>query len=670
VNLRAALHTFSLGNLLSRSFPEFTMFKRALLATAVLLSLTACQSTSTKTAAPEPPTSADADQFVADLNTKVRKEFPEQASAQWLSVTNINSDSQLIAAKTNERALGELKSAIEASARFDVIKPALKADTARTLHLLKLSTSMPAPKDPAKLARLTELATRLEGAYGSGKYCRDGETGSQCRDLGKLSEVLAEHNDYDAQLDAWTGWHNVARSMRADYQEFAALVNEGAKELGFADAGEMWRAGYDMSPTDFETEADRLWFQVKPLYEQLHCYVRKELTDKYGDKGSVDRMIPAHLTGNMWAQQWGNLYDDVEPYPGVSSLNVNAALEAQRDAEFAKAKAEALANAAKQNRKELDPAEIVDAGIAADLANAKAMTRRAEDFYVSLGMPKLPDSFWDKAQFIQPRDRDVVCHASAWDMNYQGDVRIKMCITPTEDELSTIYHELGHVYYYLAYNPLPPLFQGGAHDGFHEAIGDTIVLSLTPKYLNSVGLVGTPVQSKEAVINEQMKLALDKVAFLPFGKLIDQWRWGVFSGRIQPADYNQAWWDLKARYQGVAPAVARTEQDFDPGAKYHVPGNTPYTRYFLAHILQFQFHKALCDSAGHQGPLHECSIYGNKEAGKRYWAMLQKGQSQNWQATLKELTGTEQMDATAIIDYFAPLMGWLKEKNEGQQCGW
>lgn len=641
------------------------MLKRALLASAVLVSLTACG-----TALKPKPTSAGADEFVSELNGKIKKEYPEAAAAQWLSVTHISDDTQLLAAKINERSLGDLKKAIEESARFDAIKPALKPDTERAIKLLKLSTSMPAPKDPVKLARLTELATKLEGAYGSGKYCRDGETGDQCRDLGQLSEVLAAGGDYDAQLDAWTGWHNVARGMRSDYQEFAGLVNEGAKELGFADAGEMWRAGYDMSPADFEVEADRLWDQVKPLYEQLHCYVRKELTDQYGDKGHVGNKIPAHLTGNMWAQQWGNLYTKVEPYPGVSSLDVSAALQAQRDAEFAKAKEIALANAAKQQRKELTPEEIVEAGHAADLANAKAMARRAEDFYVSLGMQKLPESFWSKAQFIQPRDREVVCHASAWDMNYQGDVRIKMCITPTEEELTTIYHELGHVYYYLAYNKLPPLFQSGAHDGFHEAIGDTIVLSLTPKYLNSIGLVGTPAQSNEAVINEQMKLALDKIAFLPFGKLIDQWRWGVFSGRITPENYNQAWWDLKATYQGVAPAVARTEQDFDPGAKYHVPGNTPYTRYFLAHILQFQFHRALCQAAGHTGPLHECSIYGNKEAGKRYFAMLEKGQSQPWQATLKELTGTEQMDATAIIDYFAPLMGWLKEQNQGQSCGW
>jgi peptidyl-dipeptidase A len=640
---------------------------RLMLSSAIMIALSACQTQPTReagapaTSAPvAAATPADADRFIADINARTKLDYPEQTAAAWLSVTYINGDSQLIAAKTNERALGDLKRNVEKAVQFDGLP--LKPDTARALKLLKLSTSMPAPKDPARLSRLTSLATKLEGAYGSGKYCRDGETGDQCRDLVQLSEVLAEHKDYDAQLDAWQGWHSVARPMRADYQEFAGLINEGGKELGFADVGEMWRSGYDMSPAEFEVETDRLWDQVKPLYEQLHCYVRNELVEKYGDKGAVGGMIPAHLTGNMWAQQWGNIYDMLEPYPGVSSLDISSALRAQRDAEFAKLKKDA--------GNPSDPAKLVELGRQADLASAKSMTRLAEDFYVSLDMPKLPDSFWTKSQLVQPRDRDVVCHASAWDMNFSGDVRIKQCIAPTEDELTTIYHELGHVYYYLAYNALPPLFQGGAHDGFHEAIGDTVVLSLTPKYLNSVGLVGTPNVSKEAVINEQMKLALDKVAFLPFGKLIDQWRWGVFSGRITPENYNQAWWDLRAKYQGVAPAIARTEQDFDPGAKYHVPGNTPYTRYFLAHILQFQFQKALCDAGGHTGPLHECSIYGNKEAGKRFWAMLQKGSSQAWQPTLKELTGTEQMDASAILDYFAPLMTWLQEKNKAQQCGW
>jgi peptidyl-dipeptidase A len=612
---------------------------RALLALAVavgLAALSGCsQSTAQTDTAAAPPaakaTPAEADAFVARLNAEYKADYPEAAAAQWVSVTYINGDTQLLAAKANERTLAKLGRDIEESKRFAGLQ--LSPETARAIHLLKLATSMPAPKDPKKLAELTQIATKLEGMYGSGSYCTGEGEAKKCRQLGELEDTLRSSRNYDEQLEAWAGWHTISPPMRADYTRFAELVNEGSRELGFKDTGEMWRSGYDMSPADFEAETDRLWGQVKPLYDDLHCYVRGKLEEKYGEQGSVDGMIPAHLTGNMWAQQWGNIWDLVEPYKNAGSLNVTGGLEKQK-------------------------------------YDAVKMAKRAEDFYTSLGMPALPPSFYEKSQLLKPRDRDVVCHASAWDMNYQGDVRIKMCIQPNEDEFTTIYHELGHIYYYLAYNHLPPIFQSGANDGFHEAIGDTIVLSMTPKYLSSIGLVDEPKVSNESLINGQMKMALDKVAFLPFGKLIDQWRWGVFDGRIKPEDYNKAWWELRKKYQGVAPATARDEQFFDPGAKYHVPGNTPYTRYFLAHVLQFQFYKSLCDASGHTGPLHECSFYGNKEAGAKYWAMLQKGQSQPWQQTLKELTGGEQMDASAILDYFAPLQGWLKEQNAGKTCGW
>jgi len=611
--------------------------------------------------APTPATVADADAFVARVNAQLRADYPEITSAQWLAATYINSDSQRVSAKALERALAQLGTYVEEAKQFDGLE--LKPETARAIALLKLSTAMPAPKDPAKLAELTQLATKMEGMYGAGKYCTDASKPETCRDLGELSSTLANSRDYDAQLDAWRGWRTISVPMRADYQRFAELLNEGSAELGFANAGEMWRAGYDMSPADFQAETDRLWGQVEPLYKQLHCYVRSELVKQYGaDQGQVDGMIPAHLTGNMWAQQWGNIWDLLEPYHGAGSLDVGSTLRSQRDAEFKRLLADF-----KGSPTALQQAELSHQ---ADLAAASKMAQRAADFYRSLGMPALPESFFQRSQLINPRDRDVVCHASAWDMDYQGDVRIKMCIEPSADEFTTIYHELGHIFYYLAYNHLPPLFQSGAHDGFHEAIGDTIVLAMTPGYLGSIGLVDKPKVSEAALINGQMRMALEKVAFLPFGLMIDRWRWGVFDGSIAPENYNTAWWQLRAKYQGVAAVGERGEAFFDPGAKYHVPGNTPYTRYFLAHILQFQFYKALCDAAGHSGPLHECSFYGNKAAGEKFWAMLQHGQSQPWPQTLKELTGSEQMDASAILDYFAPLKTWLEQKNAGQECGW
>ncbi|MEJ5208420.1 M2 family metallopeptidase [Denitratimonas sp. CY0512] len=646
------------------------ILQRTLLGGAIaasLLFLTACggaqDSASTPPAGQTTAQAESADAFVERLNRSLEDMTPEITSAQWLASTYINNDSQRVAAAANERWLAARNAFIEQARQFD--PEAQSPATARALHLLTSDAAMPAPRDPAKLKELTEIASRMEAAYGAGKWCRDA-AGQDCLDIGQISEILADtaNSSYHEQLDAWRGWHTISSSMRADYERFVELTNEGARDMGYADTGEVWRSGYDMDAAAFQAETDRLWQQVEPLYTQLQCYARNRLVEKYGEQGEVDGLIPAHLTGNLWQQDWSNLWPLLEPYAGVGSLDVGAALRSQRDALLAKA------ISGSGGLTQLTAEQQVELTRQADIDIAANMTRLAEGFYTGLGMPALPDSFYSDSQLVQPRDRDVVCHASAWPMDTKGEVRIKMCIKPTEEELTTIYHELGHIYYFLAYKDLPAIFQNGAHDGFHEAIGDTIVLSMTPEYLASIGLIQEPQVSEQAVINSQMRMALSKVAFLPFGLMIDRWRWGVFDGSITPDNYNAAWWELKKTYQGVAPADARGEEFFDPGAKYHVPGNTPYTRYFLSHILQFQFYKALCDAAGHEGPLYQCNFAGNPEAGQRYWAMLSKGNSQPWQQTLKELTGGEQMDASAVLEYFAPLNTWLENQNQGQDCGW
>jgi len=647
----------------------------ALAVTAALLSLTACDknkgAATTTTAAPaatgvasEPPPNETADQFVARVNAEFEAAYREQTAAQWLASTYINDDSQLVSSKANERALAMLGRFIEQAKRFDGQQ--LSPATARAIQLLKLGVTLPPPKDPAHLAELTQIATKMEGDYGAGKYCTDPKVESTCRDLGQLSDVLADPDaTYEQKLDAWTGWHTISIPMRKDYQRFVELSNEGAKELGFANTGDLWRGGYDMPAADFQAETDRLWGQVKPLYDQLQCYAKNKLVAKYGAQGEINGMLPAHLMGNMWQQEWGNLWPILKPFEkDAAKLDITEHLQAQRNAIYDRMLAKEGGVGA------TTPERRVEIGREADLEQAKAMAHQAESFYTGLGMPNLPESFFKDSQLVQPRDRDVVCHASAWPMDLDGAVRIKMCIKPDEESLTTIYHELGHDYYYLAYKDLPYLFQNGANDGFHEAIGDTIVLSMTPEYLKSIGLVGDTSVSEQAVIEAQMRMALAKVAFLPFGLMIDRWRWGVFDGSIKPEEYNKAWWDLKAKYQGVAPVSPRGEDFFDPGAKYHVPGNTPYTRYFLADILQFQFYKALCDASGYKGPLNQCSFANSPEAGKKYWAMLSKGSSQPWQQSLKELTGGEKMDASAILEYFTPLQKFLTEQNQGKQCGW
>jgi len=572
-----------------------------------------------------------ADEFVARANQELLNSGKENAQASWVQLTYITPDTEALAAKASERLQAAFAKSIAESKAHD--GEAMSAESARAIELLKFGLDAPAPDDPAKRAELAALETRMTSMYGAGKYCPKGP--ESCRNIDQISETLATSRDWDEQLEAWTGWHTISPPMRKDYRRFVELANEGAHGLGFGDLGQLWRAGYDMGPAEFESETERLWTQVKPLYDGLHCYARGQLQEKYGNGRVPDgKPVPAHLFGNLWAQQWNNIYDLLEPYPGVSNLNVTSALKKQG-------------------------------------YDAVRMTRSAESFYTSLGFPALPNTFWERSMLVRPADRDVVCHASAHNMDGAGDVRIKQCIQPTEEELYTIYHELGHIYYYLSYLDQPYLFQDGAHDGFHEAVGDTINLSMTEGYLANVGLMPKGAKSsREALINRQMKVASEKIAFLPFGKLVDQWRWGVFSGAIPPEKYNQAWWDLRRKYQGMEAPVARSESDFDPGAKYHVPGNTPYTRYFLSFVLQFQFHRALCEKAGFKGPLHECSVFGSADAGRGFQEMLALGRSKPWQDALEKLTGTRQMDATAIVDYFEPLMGWLEEQNRGRECGW
>jgi peptidyl-dipeptidase A len=577
-----------------------------------------------------PPTVEEAVQFIDRAEAELREGLGEADRTDWVQNTYITDDTEWLSARRTEQMMALRTKLLDEAKRFEGLK--LPDASARKLKLLKVSSVLPAPTDAKQRRELAEIGAELTSMYGKGKACLDGD--KDCHDINGLTKILGESRDPKRLEAAWVGWHRIAPPMRPKYQRFAELGNIGAKELGFANLGELWRARFDMTPAEFEAEVERLWSQVKPFYESLHCYVRKKLVEKYGPEVVPPKgPIPAHLLGNMWAQEWSGVYDLVVPYPEQPSLDVTKSLVAQK-------------------------------------WDATKMMKTGESFFVSMGMPNLPETFWKRSMLTQPADRDVVCHASAWDIGMSGDVRIKMCTQVTEDDLVTIHHELGHIYYYLMYGKLPPLFQDGAHEGFHEGIGDTLALSMTPRYLKELGLLNVVAENPKADVNLLMKRALDKVAFLPWGKLVDQWRWQVFDGRTPAAKYNEAWWELRKQYQGVAPPVPRTEADFDPGAKYHVPANTPYTRYFLADILQFQFLRSLCKTAGHKGPLHTCSIYGSKEAGAKLAALLEMGASRPWQDALEALDGQRQMDASALSEYFAPLKTWLDEQNAGQTCGW
>lgn len=602
------------------------------------------------------PTVESATAFVADVEAHLRTLWEARDRANWINENFVTDDTDALAAEGEEETAAYMRQAIEQSKAFAPLAGVLPPPVARKLYLLSVAQTIPAPSEPSAGRELASLETWMTSAYGKGKYCPAAGSpllkvgkGDPCLNLQQLSHVLATSRNESELAEAWRGWHAVGRPMREKYSRYVELANRGAREIGFADVGPLWRAGYDMAPADLEADVERLWAAVKPLYEELHCFVRAKLAARYGSEKVRDGApIPAELLGNMWAQEWNNIFDLVVPYPREAPPDVTRALQARH-------------------------------------WDALKMVHQGEQFFTGLGFDPLPDTFWQRSLFTRPRDREVVCHASAWDVSWSGDLRVKMCIEPTEEDFVTIHHELGHDFYFQRYESQPILFEQGANDGFHEAIGDTMALSVTPSYLAAIGLSDTqgarsssrsapsssPIGAAEhARINQQMKMALDKVAFLPFGLLIDKWRWEVFSGKVSSGEYDAAWWKLAEQYQGVRSPTPVTEDDFDPGAKFHVASSTPYLRYFLARIYQFQFHKALCAAAGHVGPLDTCSIRGSKEAGAKLKAMLSLGASRPWPEALGVIGAGTKADAGPLLEYFEPLMKWLGEQNKGRKCGW
>ncbi|MBX9882071.1 MAG: M2 family metallopeptidase [Sphingomonas sp.] len=583
-------------------------------------------------ASPAYAQSTDANATIRDAEAKLETLAVDDARVQWVNATYITDDTDAIAAKS-----GAQLNAYVVKLALDAAKlrqsPGLQPDTLRKIDLLRTGLPLAAPTTPGAAEELAGLVTKMSSNYGKGRGTLDGKpiNGSD------IEAAMGTERDPAKLKEMWVSWHdNVGAPIRKDYARATALANEGARELGFPDTGAMWRSSYDMSPEQFAALTDKLWAEVEPLYKALHTYVRWKLNAKYGDAVQPKTgPIRADLLGNMWAQEWGNIYDVVAPAgSGDLGFDIGELLQA----------------------KGYDAVKMVKAG---------------EGFYSSLGFAPLPASFWERSQIVKPRDREVICHASAWDIDNKDDLRIKMCTKVNSDDFVTIHHELGHNYYQRAYNAQSFLFKNGANDGFHEAIGDFVALSITPQYLVQIGLLdAAKVPSPDKDLGLLLRQAMDKVAFLPFGLLIDKWRWGVFSGAIKPGEMQAGWDKLRLRYQGVVPPVARDETRFDPGAKYHVPAAVPYTRYFLARLLQFQFYEAACRQSGWKGPLHRCSFYGNKQVGERLNAMLALGASKPWPEALKAFTGTSEISGKAMLAYFAPLKTWLDEQNKGKPSGW
>jgi peptidyl-dipeptidase A len=595
---------------------------------AICAIVTSCSQTGDQT-----KTEADLELFLDQIEKDNLSEGPVISSAYWIGSNFITFDSQNIVADYSKRyTLEALENSREAS-KYNYIKTS--DSNRRQLELLKSSFVMPPPFDENLAGELSAISTKLEAMYGSGEHCfEDGD----CYDLEAFEQIIDNSRNTSELLRAWSGWHEIGKPMKPMYMRMVEIGNQGSKDLGYDGLSDLWFSKYDMPAKEFLDETDRVWDEVKPLYEALHCHVRSKLNEKYGDDVvPPEGSLPVHILGNMWGQSWSNIYDIVYPdAKETNSVNVTKIIE------------------------ERDITEI-------------EMVEYAEDFFLSMGFKPLPDTFWERSLFIKPTDRSVVCHASAWNLDpANNDLRIKMCIEKNEEDFITIHHELGHIFYYQAYNHLPTLFQGGANDGFHEAFGDLLTLSITPDYLNKIGFISEEEAetAKKDAIGLLMKQALEGVVVIPWALMLDKWRSGVFNGDINESNLNRSWWDLRESYQGITAPSERSEEYFDPGAKYHIPGNTPYTRYYLARIMQYQFHESLCRGMGFEGPLHECSIYGNEYAGQKIISTMAMGQSVPWQDTFENLTGSRSLSGQSVINYYKPLKDWLDNQNEGRVCGW
>ncbi len=594
----------------------------------LIIIVTSCAPSSEQT-----HTNQELEEFLANVESENKKDGPVIYSASWISSNFITYDSQKVIADYGTKStLKSLERSREA-ASFDGLDTS--KENQRMLNILKSSFVMPPPLDEELASELSQISTRLEAMYGSGEYCFHDE---ECYDLEAFESIIDNSRDPKELLRAWEGWHEIGKPMKPMYMRMVDIGNQGSVDLGYEGLSDLWFSKYDMPAEDFLDDTDRVWSEVKPLYDALHCHVRAKLNEHYGDEViSKTGPLPVHMLGNMWGQSWSNIYDLVyEEKPDSKYIDVTKII----------------------NEKSLTEIEMVE---------------YAEDFFISIGFMPLPKTFWERSLFVKPRDRSVVCHASAWNLDpANNDLRIKMCIEKNEEDFITIHHELGHIFYYQAYNHIPTVFQAGANDGFHEAFGDLLTLSITPDYLVDIGFISEDdaEEAKQDPIGLLMKQALDGVVIVPWALMLDKWRSGVFDGDIDESNLNSSWWNLREEYQGINTSYERSENYFDPGAKYHIPGNTPYTRYYLASIMQYQFHEALCNLINYDGYLHECSIYGNKEAGDRIITTMAMGQSLPWQDAFENLTGSRQLSGKSIMNYYAPLKEWLDEENKNRTCGW
>lgn len=575
-------------------------------------------------------------EFLERYTTEGEKLFHDHVLQNWNLYTDLTEENQQKSAESAANLGLFIREMKDEVASFDL--SALSTETRMQLELI-LSFSG-SGLSGNKLGRLRLLGNQMTERYSTGKVCK-GDDSDDCLPFDPdLETLMATSRNCSVLYWAWYGWRESVANQQArdDFAEYVSLLNEGSRTQGWADTGDKWRQTLYMRD-DLKEETARLYAEIKPLFLSLHAYVRRKLYEYYGsDYVNLNGPIPSHLLGNMHPRAWTNIMDIVTPYP---------------------------------SKKRIDVTELIKAKNYTGLAMAKL----ADDFFKSLGMIPVNPRFFRDSMFEKPDDgRQVVCYPVAFDFYNKEDFRIKMCTDPSFEDFIILHHEMGHIQYFMQYKDLPLVFRNSPNPGFHEGIGDTIVLStVTNKHLHTIGLLEElPEEDNETSINFLMQMALDNVAFMPFGYLIDLYRWKVFDGSIPPEKLNEEWWRMRRDLEGLIPPVSRNENNLDAVSYFHIAYDVPHIRYFVSRILTFQFHEALCNESGHTGPLHECDIYGSKAAGDLFSEFLSQGAKYPWDDTLEIITGQRVMSASSFLKYFQPLNDWLVKQNRlnEDEVGW
>ncbi|NWI33356.1 ACE2 enzyme, partial [Sula dactylatra] len=583
-----------------------------------------------------------AQMFLEEFNRRAEDISYESSLASWNYNTNITEET---ARKMNEADAKWSAFYSEASRNASSFPLSSIQDPLTRLQIQSLQDKGSSVLKPEKYNRLNTVLNTMSTIYSTGTVCKITEP-SECLVLEPgLDTIMANSTDYHERLWAWEGWRaDVGKMMRPLYEEYVELKNEVARLNSYSDYGDYWRANYEADyPEEYKYSRDQLvedvektFEQIKPLYQQLHAYVRHRLEQVYGPKLiSSTGCLPAHLLGDMWGRFWTNLYALTVPYPAKPNIDVTSAMV----------------------QKKWDAIRIFKA---------------AEAFFFSIGLEKMTEGFWNNSMLTEPTDnRKVVCHPTAWDLG-KKDYRIKMCTKVTMDDFLTAHHEMGHIEYDMAYSKQPFLLRGGANEGFHEAVGEIMSLSAaTPQHLKSLDLLEPTFQEdEETEINFLLKQALTIVGTMPFTYMLEKWRWMVFRGEITKQEWMKRWWEMKREIVGVVEPVPHDETYCDPAVLFHVANDYSFIRYYTRTIYQFQFQEALCKAANHTGPLHTCDITNSKAAGQKLRQLLEFGRSKPWTQALENVTTDKHMNAMPLLHYFEPLYKWLQKNNSGRYIGW